>query len=151
MKTSHVLIKLTEIMPWLPMLFVRSQRWVYDLTGGRLMNTVEGCEICVVTITGARSGKKRKQPLMHVPYRDGVLLVASRGGATQNPVWYYNVMANPDIEVHVKGNRMKLRARQASSEEKAELWPICVEAYPSYSDYQGWSTRDIPVFICLPG
>ncbi len=94
---------------------------------------------------------KRKWPMMHVPYKDGVLLVASRGGASENPAWYYNLRASPTIEVHFKGARLNLKARQASPEEKAELWPFCVEAYPSYGDYQTWTTLDIPVFVCLPG
>ncbi len=149
-KTSHIMIKLTQWMPWLPLGIVRFQRWVYDLTGGRLMNTIEGSPICVVTMTGARSGKRYKWPLMHVPYEDGVLLVASRGGADENPIWYYNLRANPDIEVHSRGTRMHLRAHQASPDEKARLWPLCVAAYPSYGDYQTWTTRDIPVFVCLP-
>ncbi|MBW2233653.1 MAG: nitroreductase family deazaflavin-dependent oxidoreductase [Deltaproteobacteria bacterium] len=150
MKTSHIMIELTKRIPWLSIAIVRLQRWVYDLTSGRLMNTIEGSAVCVVTMTGARSHKRYKWPLMYVPYKDGVLLVASRGGASENPAWYYNLRAHPEIEVHYKGNRMRLRARLASPEEKAEIWPVCVEAYPSYADYQAWTTRDIPVFVCLP-
>jgi deazaflavin-dependent oxidoreductase (nitroreductase family) len=150
MKTSHILIKLTEWLPWLPISIVKIQRWVFDVSGGRMMTTIEGSPICVVTMTGARSGKQYKWPLMYVPYKNGVLLVASRGGAATNPSWYFNLRAHPEIEVHVGGRRIEVTARQASSSEKEQLWPICVEAYPSYGDYQGWSTRDIPVFICLP-
>jgi deazaflavin-dependent oxidoreductase (nitroreductase family) len=150
MKTSHLMIWLTKNVPWLPGLIVKLQRVVYDLTRGRLMNTIEGQPICVVTMKGARSGKIYKWPLMYVPYEDGVLLVASKGGADTNPAWYYNLRANPEIGVHVRGRRLKLVARQATPEEKERVWPICVEAYPSYGDYQTWTTRDIPVFICLP-
>jgi len=149
-KTSHILIKLTEMISWLPMTFVRFQCWVYEISNGRFMTTIENYPICVVTMKGAKSAKIRKYPLMYVPYRDGVLLVASRGGAPTNPIWYFNIRVNPAIEVHYKGVRTKLVARQASGEEKAQLWPVCVQHYPSYEDYQGWSTRDIPVFICLP-
>ena len=150
MKTSRLLIWLTERMPWLPIGLVRLQRWVYDATGGRLMNTIEGSPICVVTMRGARSGKTYKWALMHVPYRDGVLLVASRGGADENPAWYYNLVAHPDIEVHARGIRKRLHAREAAPHERSELWPICVAAYPSYGDYQSWTERDIPIFVCLP-
>ncbi|HTK96667.1 MAG TPA: nitroreductase/quinone reductase family protein, partial [Pseudomonadales bacterium] len=76
--------------------------------------------------------------------------VASLGGAPKNPVWYYNLVAHPDIEVQVKENTLRLRARLASSEEKAQVWPRCVAAYPSYETYQKRTTRDIPVFICEP-
>ena len=150
MKTSHLMIWLAKNAPWVPGLIVKTQRVVYDLSGGRLMNTIEGGPICVVTMKGARSGKTYRWPLMYVPYEDGVLLVASRGGADTNPSWYFNLRANPEIDVHVRGRRMKLIARLASPEEKRRLWPICVAAYPSYGDYQTWTTRDIPVFVCLP-
>lgn len=150
MKTSHLMIWLTKKAPWLPRLIVKTQRAVYDLTGGRLMNTIEGSPICVVTMKGARSGQTYRWPLMYVPYEDGILLVASRGGADTNPAWFFNLRANPEIDVHVRGRRMKLIARLATPEEKSRIWPLCVAAYPSYGDYQSWTTRDIPVFICLP-
>ena len=150
MKTSHILINLSEIISCLPRAFVGFQRWIYDLTGGRLLGTIEGCSICVATMKGAKSGKFYKYPLMYVPYKEGVLLVASRGGAPNNPVWYYNLQANPEVEVHYNGIRKNLIARRASLKEKAKIWSICVEYYPSYANYQGWCTRDIPVFICLP-
>jgi deazaflavin-dependent oxidoreductase (nitroreductase family) len=150
MKTSHLMIWLTKRIRWLPIALVKLQRIVFDATGGRLMNTIEGSPICVVTMKGARSGRVYKWALMYVPYEDGVLLVASRGGADENPAWYFNLRANPDIEVHARGRRLNLVARQASPEEKARLWPLCVEAYPSYESYQSWTTRDIPVFICRP-
>jgi deazaflavin-dependent oxidoreductase (nitroreductase family) len=87
---------------------------------------------------------------MYVPYHDGVILVASLGGALRHPTWYHNLVANPDIEVQVKGDTLVLRARQASAQEKAEVWPVCVEHYPDYDLYQRRTQRDIPVFICEP-
>ena len=149
-KASHIMIRLTTWMPWLAIAIVKLQRVVYDLSRGRIWNRMEGSPICVVTMTGARSGKHYLWPLMYVPYRDGVLLVASRGGHDENPAWYYNLRANPDIEVHVEGRRSAMKARLASPEEKTDLWPLCVEAYPSYADYQSWTARDLPVFVCLP-
>ena len=87
---------------------------------------------------------------MYVPYEQGVLLVASLGGAPNHPTWYYNLVANPDIAVQVKAESLKLRARQASPEEKAKLWPVCCEHYPDYAQYQSRTERDIPVFVCEP-
>ena len=122
----------------------------YRKTGGKSMGTLAGRDVCVATMKGARSGKIRHVPLMYVPYKDGVLLVASLGGAPKHPTWYYNLVAHPDIEVQVKDRILKLRAHRASKEEKAEVWPTCVEHYPDYDLYQRRTTRDIPVFICLP-
>ncbi|MEE2665042.1 MAG: nitroreductase family deazaflavin-dependent oxidoreductase [Myxococcota bacterium] len=123
---------------------------VYRLTGGRLMGSFQGRPVCLVTMTGAKSGKTRTVPLMYVPYKDGVIIVASQGGAPKSPVWFHNLVKHPDIEVQYKSRKMKLRARQVAGEEKAQVWPTCVEHYPSYDDYQARTDRSIPVFVCEP-
>jgi deazaflavin-dependent oxidoreductase (nitroreductase family) len=123
---------------------------VYRLTGGRLMGRLGGREVCLVTMTGARSGRTRTIPLMYVPYQEGVILVASLGGAPRHPVWYHNLVAHPEIEVQYRSRKMKLRAREVGAEEKARLWPVAVEHYPPYQDYQRRTDREIPVFVCEP-
>jgi deazaflavin-dependent oxidoreductase (nitroreductase family) len=122
----------------------------YLSSGGRSGNVMQGREICVATMTGAKSGKRRDIPLMYVPYREGVILVASLGGAPSHPTWYHNLVAHPDVDVNVKGATLRLRARLAGAAEKASVWPICVEHYPEYASYQTRTNRDIPVFICEP-
>ena len=123
---------------------------VYRMTDGRWMGKFANQDICIVRMRGAKSGEWKDVPLMYVPNGDGVVLVASLGGAPKNPVWYHNLVANPDIEVTVRDTTRKLRARRATAEEKKALWPRCVAAYPPYADYQKKTTRDIPVFICDP-
>jgi deazaflavin-dependent oxidoreductase (nitroreductase family) len=130
--------------------FGRFNSWIYKLSSGRLMSKFGGGEVCVVTMTGAKTGKVRDIPLMYVPHGDGVLLVASLGGAPKHPTWYYNLVANPDIDVLVKGRTMKLTARRATPEEKVQLWGTCCKYYPPYDEYQQRTERDIPVFICEP-
>lgn len=130
--------------------FTRLNVWVYRLSGGRLMNSIAGDPICLVTMTGAKSGRRRTIPLMYVPYGEGVILVASQGGAPSHPAWYHNLLAHPDIEVEQGGQRRRLRARLADTDEKAKLWPICVEHYAPYEEYQQKTTRDIPLFVCEP-
>ena len=90
-----------------------------------MFNTLGGDEVCFVTMTGARSGRILTVPLMYIPYEDGLLLVASQGGAPKNPAWYFNLVKHPDIEVNHRGRRMRLRARLATADEKPELWPVC--------------------------
>jgi deazaflavin-dependent oxidoreductase (nitroreductase family) len=87
---------------------------------------------------------------MYVPHGEGVLLVASLGGAPKHPTWYYNLVENPDVDVQVTDRTLRLRARLATPAEKAKLWPVCVEHYPPYADYQARTDRDIPVFVCEP-
>ena len=120
------------------------------LTGGRLLNSFGGDDVCFVTMKGAKSGRTLTIPLMYIPYRDGVLLVASLGGAPRNPAWYYNLVKHPEIAVRHRGGRMNLRARLANLEEKPALWPICDQHYAPYADYRKRTTRDIPIFVCKP-
>jgi F420H(2)-dependent quinone reductase len=124
--------------------------FVYQLTGGRLMGSFQGRPIMLVTMKGAKTGKQRTIPLMYVPYKKGVILVGSQGGAPRSPVWVKNLQAHPDVVVQCAGKKLELRARQVDDAEKAQLWPICVQHYREYDDYQARTDRNIPVFVCEP-
>ena len=135
---------------WLIKAMTRTHVFLHRLSGGRLFNQLGGDEVCFVTMTGAKSGLRLTIPLMYVPYQQGVLLVASLGGAPKNPVWYGNLVKHPEIEVSHRGRRMKLRARLARPEEKPALWPICDQRDAPYADYRKRTSRDIPIFVCEP-
>ncbi len=135
---------------WAIKAMTRTHVFLNRLSGGRLLNSFGGDEVCFVTMTGAKSGRTLTTPLMYVPYQEGVLLVASLGGAPKNPVWYNNLVKHPDIEVRHRGQRKKLRARLATPEEKPALWPICDKAYAPYADYRKRTSREIPIFVCEP-
>ena len=139
-----------KVMKILMKPFSRFNAWRYIKSNGTSMGRLGGRDICVASMTGAKTGKQRDVPLMYVPYNDGVILVASLGGAPRHPTWYYNLVKNPDIDVYVKGEKLALRARVASTAEKAEVWPVCCDHYPDYANYQARTDRDIPVFICEP-
>ncbi len=131
-------------------LFTRLHVFLYKLSGGRLFHTMGGGEICIVTMKGAKSGHTKDFPLMYVPYKNGMVLVASLAGAPRHPVWYHNLVKNPEFEVTVGRETRKLVARIASAGEKAEVWPLCCQVYPDFELYQSRTNRDIPVFICEP-
>ena len=135
---------------WLIKAVTRLHVLLNRLTGGRLFNTFGGDDVCFVTMKGAKSGRTLTIPLMYVPYRDGLLLVASQGGAPKNPVWYHNLVKHPEIVVSHRRRRMRLRARLANPEEKSELWPICDQHYAPYAEYRDRTDRDIPIFVCEP-
>ena len=135
---------------WVMKLFSRTHVFLSRMTGGRAFNTLGGDEVCFVTMIGAKSGRAITTPLMYVPHGEGVLLVASQGGAPKNPVWYYNIIKNPDIEVRYRRRKLALRARLATSAEKPSLWPVCDSRYAPYADYRARTTRDIPIFVCEP-
>ena len=122
--------------------------WVNRLSRGRLGNTTHGHEVCFVTMTGAKTGRKITKPLIYVPHDDGVLLVASLGGGPKNPVWYHNLVAHPQIDVRHRGRSMRLAARLATRDEKPALWPICDAAFSPYAEYRTKTDRDIPIFVC---
>ena len=128
----------------------RTHLFLHRLSGGRLFNKLGGDDVCFVEMIGAKSGRELTVPLMYVPHEDGVLLVASQGGADRNPVWYGNLVKHPDIHVTHRGVRKQLRARLATPEEKPALWPICDRHYAPYADYRERTTRDIPIFVCEP-
>ena len=135
---------------WLVKAITRLHVLLNRLSGGRLFNRLGGDEVCFVTMKGARTGRSLTIPLMYVPYREGLLLVASQGGAPRNPVWYHNLVKHPEIAVSHRRRSMKLRARLARPEEKPELWPICDRHYAPYAEYRKRTTRDIPIFVCAP-
>ncbi len=129
----------------------RFQAAVFSASKGRLMNKfVGGYPICMVTMTGAKSGKPRRIPLIHLPHGDNKLIVASSGGMPKNPVWYYNIVAHPEIKIMVDGEEKTYIARRVSDEEKAELWPHLLSLYPDFDEYQARTDRNIPVFSCEP-
>ena len=130
--------------------FMTVQAFVFRITGGRLMGKLRGMDICVVKTTGAKSGKIRYIPLMLVPYEEGVILVASMGGAPAHPSWYWNIKAHPEVLVYLEGKKLDLVAEQVSDDKKAELWSLICSFYPPYDDNQKKTERNIPVFNCKP-
>ena len=133
---------------WLLRAVTRGHVLLNRLSVGRWFNTLSGDEVCFVTMTGARSGRSITIPLMFVPYEDGVLLVASMGGAPKNPAWYHSLVKHPEIVVRHRGTERRLRARLARTEEKPQLWPICDHCYAPFAEYRARTERDIPIFIC---
>ncbi len=136
-----------------PRQWVRDQVELYEHSGGTEGTTLRdtGLPVIIVTHKGNKTGAIRKTPLMRV--RDGAnyVLVGSMGGAPTNPVWVYNLRANPDTEIRDHAVVQAMRVREVNDEaERARLWKLAVAAYPPYEDYQGKTTRRIPVFVAEP-
>ena len=106
--------------------------------------------VIVLTTKGAKSGKIRKSPLMRVEHDGAYAAVASLGGAPKHPVWYYNVVADPQVELQDGPVRQDMTAREVTGDEKAVWWKRAVEAYPDYAAYQKKTEREIPVFVLEP-
>jgi deazaflavin-dependent oxidoreductase (nitroreductase family) len=133
-----------------PAKWVRDQVQEYEGSGGTSGTTMRGMPVIVVTTRGARSGKVRKVPLMRVEHHGEYAAVASMGGAPKNPVWYFNLVADPHVEVRDGEVVRAMTAREVSGAEKAIWWQRCVAAFPDYADYQVRTDREIPVFVLTP-
>jgi deazaflavin-dependent oxidoreductase (nitroreductase family) len=106
-----------------------------------------GVQILILTTTGRKSGELRSNALIFGRHGDDLLVVGSKGGAPAAPAWYVNLVANPEVQVQVKGDRFNAHARTATAEEKPELWSIMTTAWPDYDSYQKKTEREIPVVI----
>jgi deazaflavin-dependent oxidoreductase (nitroreductase family) len=122
----------------------------YEETDGEVGYLWNDATCLVLTTTGRKSGEPRKFALIFGQDGDDYLLVASKGGAPEHPGWYLNLQANPEAVIQVKGDVIPVTARTASPEEKARLWPIMLEQWPNYDEYQTKTDRDIPVVVLSP-
>ena len=152
--TNEFTERVEEQGPITPIWIIKTMTYInvltYRLSNGRLMNKLGGGPICLIEVTGAKTGKKRTFPVMYVPDGDDVLVVASIGGAPRNPAWYHNLVANSQVKITQGGKTRLMQARQLSGLDRKDAWPICVEQYPPYSDYEKRTNREIPVFRCKP-
>lgn len=132
--------------------WVREQVELIESSGGTegttLMDT--GMPVILLTTQGVKSGKLRKTPLMRVEHEGTYAAVASLGGAPKHPVWYFNVKADPHVELRDGTVVKDMTAREVTGEEKAVWWERAVAAYPPYADYQKKTDREIPVFVLEP-
>jgi deazaflavin-dependent oxidoreductase (nitroreductase family) len=132
--------------------WVREQVEKYEASNGAEANTLRdtGYPIVVITSVGAKSGKLRKNPVMRVE-RDGkYVAIASKGGAPDQPEWYYNFLAHPDVDLQDGPEPKSYRARLLEGEERAEWWQYAVDTWGTYAEYQKKTDREIPVFLLEP-
>lgn len=127
-------------------------RAVFRLSRGRVLGRVAGMPVVILTTVGHRSGRKRRTiltaPLVEA---DRVVLVASYGGYRHNPRWYQNLIVRPEVGLRMAGRgERRMRARVADRDERAELWPRIVSAYPGYARYQERTSRRIPLVVLEP-
>jgi deazaflavin-dependent oxidoreductase (nitroreductase family) len=130
--------------------WVRKQVEEYEGSGGTRGTTLleTGMPCIIVTHTGNKTGGVRKIPLMRVKVDDVYVLVGSMGGQPKNPVWVYNLRADPKVQIRDETEVFDMVAREVEDEaERARLWAVCVEVFPPYKDYQEKTSRKIPVFV----
>ena len=119
----------------------------YRETDGEEGHDWRGTQTLILTTTGRKSGKERSTALIYQPYGDDHLVVASQGGSDKPPAWYLNLQEDPEVEVQIKGDRFRARARVATPEEKPDMWRTMTSMWPDYDDYQASTEREIPVVV----
>ncbi|MCW2501650.1 MAG: hypothetical protein JWN87_3326 [Frankiales bacterium] len=122
----------------------------YVATDGADGHFWQGTQTLLLTATGRTSGVPRRTALIYAEDGDDLLVVASKGGADEHPLWYLNVQAHPEVHVQVGARKLQATARTATAAEKARLWPLVVAVWPAYEDYQAKTARDIPVVVLSP-
>lgn len=119
----------------------------YMESGGTKGTELKGRPVILLTTIGAKTGKVRKTPLMRVEHDGEYAVVASLGGAPKHPVWYFNIKANPRVELQDGTATSDYEAREVFGDEKATWWERAVETWPDYAEYQKKTDRQIPVFV----
>lgn len=143
----------SSIIKWMS----RGNVALYRATGGRLGGKWRvgsafpwGIPVCLLTTTGRKTGQLRTAPLLFLEDDGKVLLVASQGGLPKHPLWFRNIVANPEVTVQIRSDIRQLKARVATDAERARYWPKLTAMYPDFDNYQAWTDRVIPVIVCEP-
>ncbi len=124
-----------------------ANRGLYRLSGGKIGGKFFGAPVLLLTTTGRKSGKPRTMPLLYLDDGERFVVVASAGGQPQHPAWLTNLRANPDVEVELGRERIPMRAREASGDERDRYWTRVVAMYKQYESYQQKTTRQIPLVV----
>lgn len=132
--------------------WVRDQVAEYEASGGTRANTLRetGIPVIIVTMRGRASGKVRKIALMRVEHEGEYALVASYGGSATNPVWYDNLVADPEVMIQDGPEPRDFVVREVFGDERAQWWDRSVPVYPPYAEYQEKTDRVIPVLVASP-
>ena len=123
---------------------------LYKATGGLIGRRLVRNDMCLLTTTGRRTGKRHTVPLLYLRDGDSVVVIASYGGRRNHPQWYQNLVAEPVAELQILDKRLQVTARTADPAERAQWWPRIVTAYSDYALYQSRTDREIPVVFLTP-
>jgi deazaflavin-dependent oxidoreductase (nitroreductase family) len=119
----------------------------FRANNGKVSGQFEGVPLLLLTTVGARSGRTRTNPLVYFADEDRYLIIASYAGAPVNPPWFYNLKANPEVEVEMGTERFKAQAREVTEPQRTEVYQKVAEAAPLFAEYQSNTTRTIPVIV----
>jgi deazaflavin-dependent oxidoreductase (nitroreductase family) len=127
--------------------FIGAHLALYRLTGGRIGGQLGGMRVLLLTTRGRKSGQPRTAPLVYFEDGERLVIIGSNGGAPGDPLWWRNLQAAPEADVQVGTETRRMRARLASADERARLWPRVKQENPAYAGYEKKTSRVIPVVL----
>ncbi|MEV4050752.1 nitroreductase family deazaflavin-dependent oxidoreductase [Amycolatopsis sp. NPDC049688] len=130
--------------------WVAEQTRAYLASGGAEGHESNGVFTLILVTTGRRTGQPRRTCLIYGTSGDDFVVVASKGGADEDPEWYKNLLAEPSVGVQVGPRRFTARARVASDAERETLWPLMAGIFPLYDEYAQKTERVIPIVLLTP-
>jgi deazaflavin-dependent oxidoreductase (nitroreductase family) len=122
----------------------------YEETGGKVGHDWNDTSCLILHSRGRKTGEVRKAALIYGRDGDDYVLVASKGGAPDNPGWYKNLVAHADVDIQVWDKVIPVTAHTGTAEDKKRVWPVMVAQWPDYDNYQAGCSRDIPVVLLKP-
>ncbi|CAN5554746.1 nitroreductase family deazaflavin-dependent oxidoreductase [soil metagenome] len=129
----------------------RANTWIFKKSGGRFGDKfLRGAPVGILTTIGRKTGEPRESPLLFLQEGKRIILVASQGGRANNPMWYLNLKANPQVTFQTKTEVVTLTAREATDAERDEYWPKLDAMYPDFVNYRSYTDRKIPIILCDP-
>lgn len=123
---------------------------LYRRTRGAIGGSIAGRSLLLLITIGRKSGQERTTPLLYIKDGGDYILIASYGGAPQDPLWFRNLQAHPEAKIQVGAEVLEVTARKANPEERARIWPLVIGQFKNFADYQTKTTREIPVVILTP-
>jgi deazaflavin-dependent oxidoreductase (nitroreductase family) len=128
----------------------RLDKWLFRRSKGRFMlsSVISGMPVAMLTTTGARSGKQRTVPVLGLPSTEGLAVIASNYGGSNHPAWCHNLLANPEGEVQIDGERRRFRAVEVDGDRRQRIWDQALTVYPGFAQYEKRAShRRIHVFV----
>lgn len=122
----------------------------FRANGGKVGGMWEGKPLLLITTTGAKSGKRRTNPLVYLRYGNGLYIFASKGGAPTSPDWYHNLLAHPEVTVEIGDQTYRAIAQPVTGEEHDSIYARWAQQYPQFREYQEKTSRSIPVVELTP-
>lgn len=122
-------------------------RLLYSMTRGRIGRRLVNNDMLLLSTIGRNTGNKHTVPLLYLRDGSDIVVIASWGGRNAHPEWYLNLQANPRVSIQIDGHQQPVTAATADRRRRTRLWPMVIEAYDGYSQYQSKTDREIPVVI----